>query len=590
MSTERVTLVFNSLFSEKCTTEAEVFAQCLQQRLQSLKDLSKPTSESKRPSQESDGGSSSSITSFDCSPWATFRPGAATATVAANCNKHDGTELNKQYASCESDKEFHSYSQPNEQDLYLSKTIKGITSDDNTVGSWSSYQENLTEADVDDKRVKGSPKVRNRFNKRKERFRMKNESANNSPQRESLNWRRSEHQVENQEDTFDLELHIQGTLLDRMEDNLVHHRTNIQVPMKNLENHTDQNGNQCDIQTTSSCIDLPCTLHTAKYDVNEFEQHSLALADILCENKSKTMNLLDDSITINTAIVSDESDSATITAEVPQKLDFLGGENTKETTSRSSVSSSNVDANDILQGTHGYHSPNNGSVSSYTTLRRCSSLKSGKTPPGTPGAKKIVRFADALGLELTDIRTFLDEIPKIPHSAYDDLHFEIPGAGEFELNPKPTLMPQFQQPGHQLGFIERVYQNKICLETALVPEIGTPVVVGCVRVGNVSYRKSVYVRYTLNNWETFSDLQATYVPHSCDGVTGKFSFVLYGHTLNVGGKLEFALRLDYCEGQYWDNNGGINYIFNCLPKTSSCNTISKEYFRFSFDDGRLDFS
>ena len=34
-------------------------------------------------------------------------------------------------------------------------------------------------------------------------------------------------------------------------------------------------------------------------------------------------------------------------------------------------------------------------------FRRCSSLKSGKTPPGTPGHKKIVRFADVLGLDLS---------------------------------------------------------------------------------------------------------------------------------------------------------------------------------------------
>uniref|UniRef100_A0A1B6FBI0 Uncharacterized protein n=1 Tax=Cuerna arida TaxID=1464854 RepID=A0A1B6FBI0_9HEMI len=39
-------------------------------------------------------------------------------------------------------------------------------------------------------------------------------------------------------------------------------------------------------------------------------------------------------------------------------------------------------------------------------FRRCSSLKSGKTPPSTPGRKKIVRFADVFGLDLTDVKTF----------------------------------------------------------------------------------------------------------------------------------------------------------------------------------------
>lgn len=51
-------------------------------------------------------------------------------------------------------------------------------------------------------------------------------------------------------------------------------------------------------------------------------------------------------------------------------------------------------------------------------MRRSSSLKSGKTPPGTPCRKKIVRFADALGLDLAEVRSFLDEIPNVPKSAY----------------------------------------------------------------------------------------------------------------------------------------------------------------------------
>lgn len=56
-------------------------------------------------------------------------------------------------------------------------------------------------------------------------------------------------------------------------------------------------------------------------------------------------------------------------------------------------------------------------VSSVRRYQRSSSLKSGKTPPGTP-MKKIVRFADAMGLDLTDIKVFLDEIPRVPKEAY----------------------------------------------------------------------------------------------------------------------------------------------------------------------------
>lgn len=50
---------------------------------------------------------------------------------------------------------------------------------------------------------------------------------------------------------------------------------------------------------------------------------------------------------------------------------------------------------------------------------KSSSLKTNKTPPGTPGGKKIVRFADCLGLDLVDVKLFLDEIPNVPKSAFE---------------------------------------------------------------------------------------------------------------------------------------------------------------------------
>ena len=48
------------------------------------------------------------------------------------------------------------------------------------------------------------------------------------------------------------------------------------------------------------------------------------------------------------------------------------------------------------------------------------------TEPKTKIATKIwycffFRFADVLGLDLDEVKTFLDEIPKVPKSAYNDL-------------------------------------------------------------------------------------------------------------------------------------------------------------------------
>ncbi|XP_018320728.1 glycogen-binding subunit 76A isoform X1 [Agrilus planipennis] len=211
-------------------------------------------------------------------------------------------------------------------------------------------------------------------------------------------------------------------------------------------------------------------------------------------------------------------------------------------------------------------------------VRRCSSLKTGKTPPGTPGRKKIVRFADVLGLDLADVRTFLDEIPKIPVSAYEDLKdAEFNSVPQSVIQstlgytvasvaqPDRILMSLFQQPGGQPDFLDRVRDKIVCLENAMVKDPIDLSIAGTVRVRNLDFNKSVHIRYTLDGWKTFADLQATYVPNSCDGFSDKFTFLIYAHTLAVGQRLEFAIRF-HCKGfQYWDNNNGVNYIFQCLP-------------------------
>ena len=235
-------------------------------------------------------------------------------------------------------------------------------------------------------------------------------------------------------------------------------------------------------------------------------------------------------------------------------------------------------------------------------VRRCSSLKTGKTPPGTPHRKKIVRFADKLGLDLADVRTFLDEIPKIPNSAYSDLIYDDIFRPQDSNSDNTTstsddwcdryqndgrrrstsaiprkidrmLVPLFQQPGGMPNFLDMVRERRVCLENVVVQDPVTLAIQGTVRVINLDFHKSVHVRYTLNSWRNFSDLQATYVPNSCDGFSDKFSFILYCHTLPIGQRLEFAVRFQCKGAQHWDNNAGTNYCFQCLPASSTTGYI-----------------
>ncbi|XP_034484052.1 glycogen-binding subunit 76A [Drosophila innubila] len=202
-------------------------------------------------------------------------------------------------------------------------------------------------------------------------------------------------------------------------------------------------------------------------------------------------------------------------------------------------------------------------------VRRCSSLKTGKTPPGTPGRKKIVRFADVLGLDLADIKTFLDEIPTIPKSAFEDLEI-LESEPPMLLGPKSDklLMPLFQQPGGLATFLDAVREKQVSLENAAVTDSINQTISGSVRVRNLDFHKSVHVRYSLDGWRSYADLQANYVENSCDGFSDKFTFVLFGNSLHVGQRLEFAVRFQ-CKGQqFWDNNYGANYCFQCLPTSN----------------------
>ncbi|XP_030570119.1 glycogen-binding subunit 76A [Drosophila novamexicana] len=202
-------------------------------------------------------------------------------------------------------------------------------------------------------------------------------------------------------------------------------------------------------------------------------------------------------------------------------------------------------------------------------VRRCSSLKTGKTPPGTPGRKKIVRFADVLGLDLADVKTFLDEIPTIPKSAFEDLEI-LESEPPLQLGPKSDklLMPLFQQPGGLPTFLDAVREKQVSLENAAVTDSINQTISGTVRVRNLDFHKSVHVRYSLDGWRSYADLQANYVENSCDGFSDKFTFVLFGNSLHVGQRLEFAVRFQ-CKGQqFWDSNYGANYCFQCLPSSN----------------------
>ncbi|XP_050051216.1 uncharacterized protein [Dermacentor andersoni] len=189
-------------------------------------------------------------------------------------------------------------------------------------------------------------------------------------------------------------------------------------------------------------------------------------------------------------------------------------------------------------------------------LVRSTSLKSGKSPPGTPFKKKIVRFADALGLDLAAVRTIVsEELPLVPASAFTHLQL-----APLVRSPPPCtleLKALFSQPGASPTFMTRLTSQRVCLESVVSSGCALHAVI---RVLNVAFEKLVVLRYSLDNWRSFCDLRAVYLPGSSDGISDRFGVDVY-LTPQGDAQLQMCVRYVVGDQEYWDNNEGANYCF-----------------------------
>ena len=208
-------------------------------------------------------------------------------------------------------------------------------------------------------------------------------------------------------------------------------------------------------------------------------------------------------------------------------------------------------------------------------VRRSTSLKTCKTPESGGSAKKAVRFADALGLDLETVRHFLNsnELPVVPKSALRDLNvdFDCDDDDDDLMAAVPFvevrhLRLRFSEPSSSPDFLRRIQQRKVALEYCSANE-DEMTVSGTIRCANISFRKQVLVRYSTNRWFTFEDQPASYLMNSSDGITDVFSFsVRLPPYFAAGDRLEFSVRFS-AEGEtYWDSNFNNNYCVDC------CNT------------------
>lgn len=192
--------------------------------------------------------------------------------------------------------------------------------------------------------------------------------------------------------------------------------------------------------------------------------------------------------------------------------------------------------------------------------RRCSESSEDMYLDTPTSGTRRVSFADNFGFNLVSIKEFDSwELPSV--STDFELRKDIFHTEEY------ILSPLFDLPSSKEDLMQQLHVRKAILESTEYPP-GSTSMKGIIRVLNVSFEKLVYVRMSLDDWQTYYDILAEYVPNSCDGETDQFSFkiTLVPPYQKDGSKVEFCIRYETSVGTFWSNNNGTNYILLCQKK------------------------
>lgn len=109
-----------------------------------------------------------------------------------------------------------------------------------------------------------------------------------------------------------------------------------------------------------------------------------------------------------------------------------------------------------------------------------------------------------------------------------------------------------------MTFRANVDSNNVSLENVVLKGLA---IKGTVKVKNICFEKHVFVRGTFDNWKSYRDVTADYVPSSphAHAQMDTFSFEMTSPCAKST-KIEFCVCFRAQNGQeFWDNNYGRNY-------------------------------
>nr|CAD7407739.1 unnamed protein product [Timema poppensis] len=188
--------------------------------------------------------------------------------------------------------------------------------------------------------------------------------------------------------------------------------------------------------------------------------------------------------------------------------------------------------------------------------------------PSPTRLKKKVVFADDKGLSLTEVRV-MTEPSNVPPVWSLQFLAQVTRGISAEVAPEPWELTFPQPASDYLDFRHRLDTGNVSLENVIVRE-SEDIVVGTVKVRNISFHKEVFVRLTSDKWATHEDAFCTYVENNV-GCVVPSTYVLYDTfsfrlTLPPRSRcVEFCVCFRGETGEFWDNNGGKNYVMLKKP-------------------------
>lgn len=222
-------------------------------------------------------------------------------------------------------------------------------------------------------------------------------------------------------------------------------------------------------------------------------------------------------------------------------------------------------------GTRSFHTKTTTNKMPASPKRPClvtraddSQSSSDEDPTSPTRLKKKVVFADDRGMSLTQVR-IMSEPSNVPPLWSLRFLSQVTQGISAEPVSKEEWEITFSQPASDyVQFRQRLDTAKVSLENVIIKE-NEEIIMGTVKVRNLSYQKEVVVRVSSNKWKSYEDAFCKYVPNSAsNSVTA--AYVLYD---TFSFKLPIppnARRIEFCvcfrcdEQEYWDNNDGKNYV------------------------------